>query len=217
MYVILLVHWAVVNDSFNSTSYRQATIAWMVGALLTFVAGSRFEDVIKHVAVPLPPAEVAAAAFVSFFSMIGQGLAAAVALFSVYALSVSLQKQNSEQETVPPRPPLALLLVRSQYPCMVLGSVALIAVMVAYMLKQGTDVRHFYLLGMSLLGLAVMFVIGTVAFAVVLGPSAKASQKQQQQPKLGIRMGVCLLQASGACATICCLTALLSYGLSIFR
>lgn len=186
----------------------------MLGAALTFLAGSQFDSLIKHFAVPLPLN--AAAAFVGFFSVISQSLAAVVALFSIYALAVSLQKREDLEETAQPGPPLAPLLVRSQYPCAVLGAAAAIAVVVAYMLKQGTDLRHFYLIGMSLLGLGAMFVIGAVAFAVVHGP-VKKSSRPQAQSQIGMRIGVSLLQALGVAAVICCLTVLLSYLLAIFR
>lgn len=188
----------------------------MLGAALTFLAGSQFDRLIKHFAVPLPLNAGSSAAFVGFFSVISQSLAAVVALFSIYALAVSLQKREDLEETAQPGPPLAPLLVRSQYPCAVLGAAAAIAVVVAYMLKQGTDLRHFYLIGMSLLGLGAMVVIGAVAFAVVHGP-VKKSSRPQAQTRFGMRIGVSLLQAGGVAAVICCLTVLLSYLLAIFR
>lgn len=188
----------------------------MLGAVFAFLAGAQFESLIKHFAVPLPLNAGSPAAFVGFFSAIGQSLSAVVALFSTYALAVSLQKREDLEETAQSEPPLASLLVRSQYPCAVLGAVAVVALVVAYMLKQGTDLRHFYLIGMSLLGLAAMFVIGAVAFAVVHGP-VKKSSRPPAQTHLGMRIGVSLLQAGGVAAVICCLTVLLSYLLAIFR
>lgn len=197
----------------------------MLGALLAFFAGGRFEDLIRHFLVPLPLSASASAAFVSFFSAISQGLAAAVASFSIYALSVSLQKhkqvegegeRQGDETAAQSRAPLAPLLLRSRVPGSILGSVALVVVVVAYMLKQGTDVRHFYLIGMSLLGLAAMAVIAAVAFAVVLGPASK-STRRQPQGNVGIRIGVCVLHAGGVAAFICGAAVLLSYALSIFR
>lgn len=84
---------------------------------------------------------------------------------------------------------------------MIMGCVLIAAVLVSYSMKQGYDARHLYLLGIATAGVAIMFIVATIAFAILLGPS-KSAEAKPKTTKASTQITLCVLQAFGTAALI---------------
>jgi hypothetical protein len=204
--------------------YRLSAIAWLFSAVLAALLAPHLSTALNYLSLPFSLDFAGARAFWHWFIVLSQLLAAAVTLMCIDALwlfpqrnpqqSKEQRQQKPEQEQQsgqgqPPRNPLAPFFLQSQYPCLILGGIILTCVVVAYLVRQGYDMRHLYLLGTAALGVAVVFAVAAFGFALTFGPSKSSSSFRQAGA--GPLVGLCLLQALGGAAALWFLALPLSW------
>lgn len=185
---------------------RASVISWLLAACLIAAVLPQLPGALKHFAVPF--AEEITDGGTPFWrplAMIGYPTAASIVLLSVY----SLWQMTKEGQI-----PLSKLFIGSRIPCIALGVAALVGGLVSYMVKQGSDTRHLYVLGIAVLGVTAMSALAALGFALLHGPSKPASRSIKQQGS-GVHFGLCALQVIGATTAIMLLLLPLSWGLGM--